>query len=732
MASGEPTTMPALVGRPLPPFDATDRLGTLVSSDELVRGKLSLLLPFADGNAMPMFWGDVDRAIGRFDAGLVNAYAIYTGSRQGDDAFAAFDRPKLSERGGWRTQPTVLHVTDRPLPLPRRSVYLVDSDGIVQATFPLRGARDLETPIVGAITRLMRGEPVARQDADAVSHRVEERRQRRSALEAAFREDQRRWSGHDNPPAASKIEATTHETHRELPPVAIAEAAVMSATDREGPQARARSLRQQRALRARAANIDLSNEPGLTRGGAAVIPEIPELPPRVRREARDVSPEERTRSAGAARRILADMAAFIGSHQTVEFTTRYTILEQGTNGMVTDELDTEFAFALPDRFMFTTPGNAAREPGVVRSDGAYVIRSAGEMMLAEPAASSLVETLRSALVTDDQPWSLDAERLLMLMTQSTIPELLDGSSSEHVGSGMVAGTPVHHLRITTGGVQPGGRGFGWDLFVTADDRPRPLVIVLDFDGLFPHLAARERYSESSIIFSDWRFDRPGCEQRLVHRVNENNTLASSLEELNGFDLRPLNPMIGRVLPEFTGIDRGGNSVDSRELYADGPAVITFWSADYLTLLYMQPALNELRERYEESGVRVVSIHPGDSPGIAEIDDYMRTHDIGGEVLTTMTNVEDFRDGAACLFFYSFTPTYYELGEVLQTFVVGTDGRIHGVHDLLPRKPYRDIKHQIDRLLEGHDVASDAIRAIEHKAQRRAQLLARLRDLYGGS
>lgn len=193
MVGGEPTTMPALHGEPVPPFQATDRLGSTVNSEDLVRGKPSLLLPFADGNAMLTNWKNVDRAIGRFDAGAVDVYAFYTGSSlEGAEVFDAFSRSGFRQRDGWRSVPTVLDMADSRLPLPTRAVYLVDGDGVIQSVFSLYNARDIDVSIAAAITRLLNGEDVARRDAEALAQRVSERRERRRNLEEAFREHEHR------------------------------------------------------------------------------------------------------------------------------------------------------------------------------------------------------------------------------------------------------------------------------------------------------------------------------------------------------------------------------------------------------------------------------------------------------------------------------------------------------------------------------------------------------------
>jgi len=89
---------------------------------------------------------------------------------------------------------------------------------------------------------------------------------------------------------------------------------------------------------------------------------------------------------------------------------------------------------------------------------------------------------------------------------------------------------------------------------------------------------------------------------------------------------------GVTVPDFKAKNLKGKNVELSKLLERGPVLIDFWATWCKPCLRELPYIEELREKYEDQGLTVLTVSVDQTRSLAKVKSYIKTHKYGFEVL----------------------------------------------------------------------------------------------------
>ncbi|QDU91065.1 Thiol-disulfide oxidoreductase ResA [Pirellulimonas nuda] len=412
-------------------------------------------------------------------------------------------------------------------------------------------------------------------------------------------------------------------------------------------------------------------------------------------QAEEMTEEEAEASAEKARAVLMAAAKHVSQQPSASVTMEYTVsFKMGERG---GEQATKYLVALagPNRFSVVDPDG----PFFIKSDGDDMMTRFQDKFVVEAAPKSIAEALQNRVL--GMLANGDASTALNLVSPESAKPLLAAADLAYEGQQELDGEKVDVVSADF-------RGRPWKLFVTTGDSP---TLVRAEPDMSKRISPQQRKAglevTAGLNFSDWQFDAPATSQAFVLSIPKK---AEFVESLFGGGDEP-HPLLGEQAPTFTLATDGGEDVDLADLVGEKIIILDFWATWCGPCVRAFPALTTVADDFADKGVVFYAVNQREDEekvaAFLEDKDYSLNvlYDVEGEV-----------------------GSEFGVSGIPQSVVIGKDGKVQVVHVGFSPDLEKKLTKELNALVEGKDLAAEAVierqRIEAERAERLAELEAR--------
>ncbi|MEM8670374.1 MAG: DUF2092 domain-containing protein [Planctomycetota bacterium] len=438
----------------------------------------------------------------------------------------------------------------------------------------------------------------------------------------------------------------------------------------------------------------------------------PELP--LKQATSDSELDEQAEKEGQA--LLRKMVTFLQQQSSIAFELEIHTDEQGTMGFVHGDVAYAVSYAKPNQMRFKYRENPEYDFGSqFWCDGKYLMRYVYDKCLILDAPPTLADITKSEAARTLDRWRPDVPRIMSLLDTDALESLISTCRVEHVGTHQLGAVQTDHLVLDGGGNTETG-GFFWDLYITQGKQPVPVLIELGFDGVFQTLLDRERFSDSSVRFVNWKLDAATDPSDFKISIPSDREFIDSLDRWGTGEQKKLNPMVGKPLPNFAMTDEELKTFQVEDFMGDQPLVLYLLDDTGHQLGAWWKQIEPIQKEFEQRGVAFVAVHSGRRKS-SDIREELKKWKATPATLMQSDDLDVFAPGA---WFYDWygKPELQDVGASLQVHVIGTDGRIHHVVNR-GMKMQQELRRQLNGLLEGKDMARENSESLRSEIAARA-------------
>ncbi len=411
--------------------------------------------------------------------------------------------------------------------------------------------------------------------------------------------------------------------------------------------------------------------------------------------AAELTEEEAAASAEKARAVLMAAAKHAAEQPSTSFTMAYAVSfkmgeeegEQATKYLV--------AMAGPNKFSVVDPDG----PFFIKSDGEDMMTRFQDKFVVEAAPASIADVLQNQVL--GMLASGDARTALYLLTPESAEPMLGNAELAYEGEQKLDGKSVDVVSLTL-------RDRPWKLYVSTGDAP---TLVRAEPDMSKRISAAQRNAglevTAALNFSDWKFDAPMTQQAFQLSIPKK---AEFVESLFGGQDAP-HPLLGEESPVFTLATDGGEEVNLKDLVGEKIIILDFWATWCGPCVRAFPALTTVADDFKDQGVVFFAVNQQEDEekvaAFLEDKDYSLNvlYDTEGEV------------GQA-----------FKVSGIPQSVVIGKDGKVQVVHVGFSPDLEKKLTAELTSLIEGKDLAAEAVverkRIEAERAERLAELEAR--------
>ncbi|MEM7783791.1 MAG: fasciclin domain-containing protein [Planctomycetota bacterium] len=449
-----------------------------------------------------------------------------------------------------------------------------------------------------------------------------------------------------------------------------------------------------------------------------IVEEV-DLPPDTRPPLSDATPEQVRRGE----EILRKTAKFFESQDSIAFKARQHIGEEGTMGFVGGDSQIEIRYLRPGQLIYRWQSLDQKDSAIeVQIDRQFSIRREYGRCFISEAPQTLKELINSDSLKPSDAWRFDAPRILSLFDSATIDSLIESCHVSYRGTRDFGPVKTDQIILDGGGPTPNDWwSFRWELFVAQGDRPVPVYLRPDFDGLFPSLKGKARWSASDTRFTDWSFENIPAE-RFQIKVSGNEELVDSRNALGVGEPQALNPMVGKPLPKFQASDKAGIQIGRDDIIGNGPLVLILWGSENASIGPWWKQFDSIRRKYQPQGVRFETLHIGNDQQLAS---GLAQWKADPPILKLKGDAAGFAEGSSAFDWYGNRKPIAP-GKTIQAYIVDDDGVTQQIIERGP-KLVDQMSVQLDGLLDGRDMASENAKAIAEQKLARQSLIERVNN-----
>ncbi|MEM7477984.1 MAG: hypothetical protein AAF483_23615, partial [Planctomycetota bacterium] len=448
-----------------------------------------------------------------------------------------------------------------------------------------------------------------------------------------------------------------------------------------------------------------------------------ELPPNATAALPAATPEQL--QSGEA--ILRRTAKFLDSQESIAFQALKHTDEEGTMGFVGGDQRITLQFAHPNQLAYCWK-SLDQSNGFVEviSDGEFIIRREYGRCYVSAAPQKFTELVASTPLKKSSAWRFDAAQILRLFSAESLDDLLRSCEVSYRGTRNFGPVKTDRLILDGGGPTPNDWwSVRWELYIAQGDQPVPVYLRPDLDGLFPSLAGKDRWSASDVRFTDWSF---GDSDPIAFRVEvgKGEELVDSRNALSVGEAEILNPMVGQPLPDFSGVDRAGQSITRDEIVGKKPLVLILWGSENAAIGPWWEKFDLVRKKYESRGIRFETLHIGDD---SQLESGLATWNAAPPVLNLSTAPDVFAKGSSAIDWYGKRKPVAP-GKTIQAYVVSPEGITQQIVERGPNL-IEELSVQLDGLLNGREMASENAKSLQQKQADRMALIERINNRFSG-
>ena len=359
------------------------------------------------------------------------------------------------------------------------------------------------------------------------------------------------------------------------------------------------------------------------------------------------------------------------------------------------------------KFALLTKDEAGQEvpEGItVRSNGAITLTSVGELnkhqleesnkgiatFVESELASGIANGLGSLVFS-----MFDVETAAALQSQLT--------GAEVVGEEEVDDVSLLHARFQVGGQ------LSFDAWFTQDDNPVVVKVVPDLSHITePARQQFERFDYTvTFDFNNWDLKKQFEANAFDYQEPEDSTLVPSILE----EEKPLSPLLGKEAPlfELKGLD-GQTVVNLADHLGKDVVVLDFWATWCPPCVRALPIIDQVTAQFKDKGVVFYALDQEEDADT--VANFLANRGIQPPVLL------DSESAAANSYGVRGLPT---------SVIIGKDGTVQVFHVGLSPNLGEKLAAEIEALIEGNDLAAQAVAEAKAREVEQQMMLKLLSD-----
>jgi peroxiredoxin len=265
------------------------------------------------------------------------------------------------------------------------------------------------------------------------------------------------------------------------------------------------------------------------------------------------------------------------------------------------------------------------------------------------------------------------------------------TNSEYLGTENIGEVPCYHCRFVQ-------EQFSWDIWIEAGHRPLVHKIVPDLSKQFADAEGmmKDAKINYTIMFSDWNvapkftdadfaFDPPaGAEE--VDSLFEG--LAGGVEE-------GPHPLLGEPAPPFETVDPEGQAIDLSKQLGQSVVMLDFWATWCGPCVQAMPQVEAVAKKFADRGLVFYAVNAGEDADT--VKEFLKTSEL--DVPVAMDPEGKINE-------------LYGVNGIPQTVLIGKDGKVQVVHIGYSEDLGKELTKNVEDLLAGKDLASEALAKAE--------------------
>lgn len=315
------------------------------------------------------------------------------------------------------------------------------------------------------------------------------------------------------------------------------------------------------------------------------------------------------------------------------------------------------------------------------SDGEQLIQFLP--MMNRYTVSEAPEDLASLLEAADAI-SLDRLPIMIISSNDEFYEMLTegAAKSELVGKEKIGEVMCHHCRFDKEDIV-------WDVWIEAGDRPLIHKVVSDMSKRMAKEGVPGKL-EYSIGFSNWNVSPTFTDADFAFTPPESAEKVDSLREgLAGGPEEP-HPLVGQPAPAFQTVDPDGQPIDLSAHLGKNVVMLDFWATWCGPCIEAMPLVESVAEKFADQGLVFYAVNAGEDA--ETVKQFLSSNELELPVAMDL-------DGAIS--------GLYLVNGIPQTVLIGKDGKVQVVHVGFGGNLGELLTQQVEDLLAGKDLASEA-------------------------
>jgi peroxiredoxin len=277
--------------------------------------------------------------------------------------------------------------------------------------------------------------------------------------------------------------------------------------------------------------------------------------------------------------------------------------------------------------------------------------------------------------------------------------LMDGvTSSEYVGSEDVNGVRCHRCRFIQ-------EEFSWDIWIEDGERPLVHKVVPDMSKQLAEAGGmmKDAKLEYLLSFNDWnvaptftdddfKFEPPATAEKVD----------SLLGGLAGGEDEGPHPLLGQPAPPFKTVGLDEKPIDLSAHLGKSVVMLDFWATWCGPCVEAMPQIDGVAKKLANRGLVFYAVNAGEDA--ATIQEFLKTSKLDVPVaMDADGNISQL----------------YQANAIPQTVLIGKDGKVQVVHVGFSGDLGDELTKEIEDLLDGKDLASEALAKAEEAKKKRA-------------
>ncbi len=269
------------------------------------------------------------------------------------------------------------------------------------------------------------------------------------------------------------------------------------------------------------------------------------------------------------------------------------------------------------------------------------------------------------------------------------------TKSEYVGTEKIGEVLCHRCRFVQENVS-------WEIWIEAGDRPVVHKVQPDLSPLLA--AAGEKFADAkleyTVTFSDWDVAPKFTDADFTFVPPADAEQVESL--FDAMEEEGPHPLLGQPAPAFDTVDPDGHPISLKNHLGKNVIILDFWATWCGPCIEAMPEIEAVAKKFADRGLVFYAVNGGEDADT--VKEFLKSNEIDVPVAMDPDNKVN---------------ELYQVSYIPHTVLIGKDGKVQVVHVGFSGELSKILTADIEALLAGKDLASEALAKVEEAKKKRA-------------